>query len=57
MPFDINDEKVNDEIKLRNRFLELRSRKMFDIFKLRKTTIQVRNTLDELGFLDVETQF
>ena len=56
MPFDINDEKVNDEIKLRNRFLELRSRKMYDIFKLRsKATIQVRNTLDELGFLDVET--
>ncbi|MGA1933075.1 aspartate--tRNA ligase [Arcobacter sp. YIC-464] len=56
MPFDLNDEKVNDEIKLRNRFLELRSSKMFDIFKLRsKATIQVRNTLDELGFLDVET--
>jgi len=56
MPFDLNDEKVNDEIKLRNRFLELRSSKMLDIFKLRsKATIQVRNTLDELGFLDVET--
>lgn len=56
MPFDINDEKVNDEIKLRNRFLELRSRKSFDIFQLRsKATIQARNTLDELGFLDVET--
>ena len=56
MPFDLNDEKVNDEIKLRNRFLELRSDKMYDIFKLRsKATIQVRNTLDELGFLDVET--
>lgn len=56
MPFDINDEKVNDEIKLRNRFLELRSKKSFDIFQLRsKATIQVRNTLDELGFLDVET--
>ena len=56
MPFDLNDEKVNDEIKLRNRFLELRSSKMYDIFKLRsKATIQVRNTLDELGFLDVET--
>ena len=51
MPFDINDEKVNDEIKLRNRFLELRSRKMYDIFKLRsKATIQVRNTLDEYLF-------
>ena len=56
MPFDINDEKVNDEIKLRNRFLELRSRKSFEIFQLRsKATIQVRNTLDDLGFLDVET--
>ncbi len=56
MPFDFNDEKVNDEIKLRNRFLELRSRKSYEIFKLRsKATIQVRNTLDELGFLDVET--
>ena len=52
----INDEKVNDEIKLRNRFLELRSKKSFDIFQLRsKATIQARNTLDELGFLDVET--
>jgi len=56
MPFDINDEKVNDEIKLRNRFLELRSKKSFDIFQLRsKATIQARNTLDELGFLEVET--
>ena len=56
MPFDINDEKVNDEIKIRNRFLELRSTKSFNIFQLRsKAAIQVRNTLDELGFLDVET--
>lgn len=56
MPFDINDEKVNDEIKLRNRFLELRSTKSFNIFQLRsKAAMQVRNTLDELGFLDVET--
>ena len=56
MPFDINDDKVNDEIKLRNRFLELRSTKSFNIFQLRsKAAIQVRNTLDELGFLEVET--
>ena len=56
MPFDLNDEKVNEEIKLRNRFLELRSKKSFDIFQLRsKVGITVRNTLDELGFLDVET--
>ena len=56
MPFDLNDEKVNEEIKLRNRFLELRSKKSYEIFSLRsKVGITVRNTLDELGFLDVET--
>lgn len=56
MPFDLNDEKVNDEIKLKYRFLELRTKKSYEIFQLRsKATIQVRNTLDELGFLDVET--
>ncbi|AXX86708.1 aspartyl-tRNA synthetase [Malaciobacter marinus] len=56
MPFELGDEKVNEEIRLRNRFLELRTPKAYDIFKLRsKATIQVRNTLDELGFLDVET--
>lgn len=56
MPFDLNDEKVNEEIKLRNRFLELRSNKAYEIFKLRSTAnIAVRNCLNELGFLDVET--
>ena len=56
MPFDLNDEKVNEEIKLRNRFLELRSTKSYEIFKLRSTAnIAVRNCLNELGFLDVET--
>ena len=56
MPFDLNDPKVNEEIKLKNRFLELRSTKSAKIFQLRsKVGITVRNTLDELGFLDVET--
>ncbi len=56
MPFDLNDPKVNEEIKLKNRFLELRSEKSANIFQLRsKVGITVRNTLDELGFLDVET--
>jgi aspartyl-tRNA synthetase len=56
MPFDLNDEKVNEEIKLKNRFLELRSQKSYDIFKTRsKVGITARNTLDRLGFLDVET--
>ncbi len=56
MPFDINDEKVNEEIKLRNRFLELRGTKSYNIFKLRsKANIAVRNCLNDMDFLDVET--
>ena len=56
MPFDLNDEKVNEEIKLRNRFLELRSKKSLDIFTLRsRANIAARKSLDEMGFLDVET--
>ncbi|MFT7823279.1 MAG: aspartate--tRNA ligase [Sulfurimonas sp.] len=56
MPFDLNDDKVNEEIKLKHRYLELRTQKSYDIFKLRsKATIAARNSLDELGFLEVET--
>jgi aspartyl-tRNA synthetase len=56
MPFELNDEKVNEEIKLKYRYLELRTQKSYDIFKLRsKVTIAARNALDELGFLEVET--
>ena len=56
MPFDLGDDKVNEEIKLKYRYLELRTQKAYDIFKLRsKVTIAARNALDELGFLEVET--
>ena len=56
MPFDLGDEKVNEEIRLKYRYLELRSQKSYDIFKLRsKATIAARNSLDQLGFLEVET--
>ncbi len=56
MPFELSDEKVNEEIKLKYRYLELRTQKSYDIFKLRsKATIAARNSLDELGFLEVET--
>ncbi|WP_295417733.1 aspartate--tRNA ligase [Sulfurovum sp.] len=56
MPFDLGDEKVNEEIRLKYRYLELRSQKSYDIFKLRsKATIAARNSLDELDFLEVET--
>jgi len=56
MPFDLGDEKVNEEIRLKNRFLELRTKRSYDIFKLRSTAnIAIRNCLNELDFLDVET--
>ena len=56
MPFELGDNKVNEEIKLKYRYLELRTQKSYDIFKLRsKATIATRNALDELGFLEVET--
>jgi aspartyl-tRNA synthetase len=56
MPFELNDEKVNEEIKLKHRYLELRTQKSYDIFKLRsKATIAARNALDNLHFLEVET--
>ncbi|HQR74071.1 MAG TPA: aspartate--tRNA ligase [Sulfurovum sp.] len=56
MPFDLGDEKVNEEIKLKYRYLELRTQKSYDIFKLRsKATIAARNALDALNFLEVET--
>ncbi len=56
MPFDLGDEKVNEEIRLKYRYLELRTQKAYDTFKLRsKATIATRNALDEMGFLEVET--
>ena len=56
MPFELGDEKVNEEIRLKYRFLELRTKRSYDIFKLRsKASIAARNALDNLGFLEVET--
>lgn len=56
MPFDLGDEKVNEEIRLKYRYLELRSQRSYDIFKLRsKATIAARNALDALDFLEVDT--
>ncbi len=56
MPFELGDEKVNEEIRLKYRYLELRTQRSYDIFKLRsKVTIAARNALDEMGFLEVET--
>ncbi len=56
LPFVINDEKVGEEVRLNYRYLDLRKKRMYDIFKLRsKVTIAARNALDSNGFLEVET--
>ena len=56
MPFTLGDENVNEEIQLRYRYLELRNKKALNTFRLRsKAAIAARNTLDRLGFLEVET--
>ena len=58
-PFEIKDGiEVNDGTRLRYRYLDLRRPEMLENFKLRaKVTHSIRNYLDELEFLDVETPF
>ena len=58
-PFEIKDGiEVNDDTRLRYRYLALRRPEMLENFKLRaKVTHSIRNYLDELEFLDVETPF
>ena len=58
-PFEIKDGiEVNDDTRLRYRYLDLRRLEMLENFKLRaKVTHSIRNYLDELEFLDVETPF
>ncbi len=56
MPFVIGDEKVGEETKLKYRYLDLRSTSSYETFRLRsKAAIAARNSLDKLGFLEVET--
>ena len=56
LPFVLGDKGVNEEIKLKYRFLDLRTNENFERFKLRsKAAIAARNALDELGFIEVET--
>lgn len=56
MPFELGDAKVNEEIRLKYRYLDLRTAKSYETFRLRsKAAIAARNALDELGFLEVET--
>ncbi|MBK1964312.1 aspartate--tRNA ligase [Campylobacter novaezeelandiae] len=55
-PFAISDENVNEELRLKYRFLELRNPKLYKNFALRsKACIAARNSLANMGFLEVET--
>ncbi|MFV0481589.1 MAG: aspartate--tRNA ligase [Campylobacteraceae bacterium] len=56
LPFVIGDPNVNEEIRLKHRYLDLRNSKSYETFKLRsKAAIATRNSLDAMGFLEVET--
>lgn len=55
-PIIVNDENISDELKLKYRYLDLRSPKAFGIFKTRSDiTMSARNSLQKMGFLEVET--
>lgn len=55
-PFEIGDENVNEELRLKYRFLDLRNPKLYANFTLRsKACIAARNSLANMGFLEVET--
>lgn len=56
LPFVVGDNNVGEDIRLKYRFLDLRNEESLNKFQLRsKASIACRNTLDRLGFLEVET--
>lgn len=55
-PFAIGDESVNEELRLKYRFLDLRNPRLYENFALRsKACMAARNSLANMGFLEVET--
>ncbi len=55
-PFQIDDDDVSEEHRLRYRYVDLRREKMFSRMKLRSKIIsRLRAFLDKNGFLDIET--
>ncbi|MEO1923983.1 MAG: aspartate--tRNA ligase [Nautiliaceae bacterium] len=56
LPFQIGDKSVNEELRLKYRYLDLRDKDMLDTFILRsKVTKAIRDYFDKKGFIDVET--
>ena len=55
-PFQLDDDRVSEEHRLRYRYMDLRRPEMFQRLKIRSDITRVlRNFLDDQGFLDVET--
>lgn len=55
-PFQLDDENVQDDIRLRYRYVDLRRDEMQENMKLRsRVTRAIRDYLDRHGFLDIET--
>ena len=55
-PFQLDDENVQDDIRLRYRYVDLRREAMQENIKLRsRVTRAIRDYLDGRGFLDIET--
>jgi aspartyl-tRNA synthetase len=58
LPLRPDSPEVTEEIRLKYRFLDLRRPEMQSILRLRhRAAGEVRNYLDQLGFIDVETPF
>ena len=55
-PIAVGDESVGDDVRLKYRYLDLRNPRLQEIFITRSKVAQaVRNTLSNLGFLEIET--
>ncbi|WP_120939579.1 aspartate--tRNA ligase [Helicobacter pylori] len=55
-PIEIGNKSVNEDLRLKYRYLDLRSLNAYEIFKLRsEVALITRNTLAQKGFLEIET--
>ncbi len=55
-PIEIGNKNVNEDLRLKYRYLDLRSLNAYEIFKLRsEVALITRNTLAQKGFLEIET--
>ncbi len=55
-PIEIGNKNVNEDLRLKYRYLDLRSLNAYEIFKLRsEVALTARNALAQKGFLEIET--